>query len=55
MKEFDHLRAFIICILSETGFATGKRIHCTHMLSYTNTRGINSRIRELIQQMAITK
>ena len=41
MKEYEHLRAFINCTLPETGFATEKRIQCTHMLYYTNTRGIN--------------
>ena len=53
--NYDHLRAYVICILPETCFATEKCIQCTHMLSSNNTRGINSRIRELIQQMAITR
>ena len=55
MKEYDNVRVFIMCILPETCFAIVKWTKCVFMLSYTNTRGINSRIRELIQQMAITE
>ena len=56
MKECDYLRAVYKCIARKSYFVAEKMdTMYTHMLSYTNTRGIKSRARELIQQMVIAE